>query len=344
MADYIASALLAAQVKIRKGFNDPELRRRQNPILSVGLGNQDFLMVNPKSIKESEKRPVKGYQFTRMPADNGTARSHNFTGPRGDTMEVDLNWGTYTENFSLYRGSGSDNIFTFADMLVNQLAQKQAILRERMGKDLVTNLHAGRTTIANAVVRNATFNATTDAFEITNQEQFFAYVKSVLSQHKYPGEIDLMVDSVLSPIANKIAAQGTQNGTNTAYSLQGIKNILTHDILGTEVAVAGYANGAIGIALPANSFAFIPWLPERYIKGWGDADTVNGAYSAIPDDSGLPINYSLRVFAEKADGSASGGTVDDIKYSFQLGADVATQIAEISTAGESPVYEFALTA
>ena len=341
MADYITSALLAAQAKIRPAFNEAELRERQNPILRTGLANQNFLLANIEDIKKSTKRAVKGYQFKKTAAVNGTARSHNFTGAQGDTMEVDLTWGTYSETFGLYLKTGADNVVNNAEILKNQISQAQRIIRERMGAALVTALHAGRTQTANTTVRNGTFNAATDAFEVSNQDQFFAHLKSIMSQHKYYGNLDVVVDSVLDPFARKIAAQGTANGTNLAYQIQGL-NIMTHDILGTDVAVSGYSDGGVALALPMNSFAFIPFVEEIYRKGHGSFDDFNGGYSTMPDETGLGVTYMFRGYAVKADGSGNGGTVDDMLYHFQISADVATQIADISTADETPVYEFAL--
>lgn len=343
MSDYVASALLAAQVKITPRFTEAELRERQNPILRVGLQNQDYVVANAAAIKESEKRSVKGYQFKRMTADNGTARSHNFTGSQGDSTEVTLSWSTYTENLGIYLGVGSDNVAAYADILANQIRQKQRIIRERIGADLVTSLHAGRTATSNATVRNAVFNSSNNAFEIAanDKDQVFAFVRSVMNQHKYLGDLDVIVDSVLDPLARKIAAQGTNNGTNLSYQLQGM-NVMPHDILGTDVAVSAYPSGGLALALPMNSFAFVPWIPKRYRDGFGNALSDTGVYATMPDDSGLPLTYSLRGYAARADGSGNGSTVDDVKVNWQLGVDVATQIAKISTANETPIYEFAL--
>lgn len=343
MADYVASALLAAQAKITPRFNEAELRERQNPILRVGLANQNYLVEKVDDIKKSEKRTVKGYQFKKMTADNGTTRSHNFSGSQGDSVEVDLNWATYTETLAVFMSVGADNVMAYADILANQIRQKQRIIRERLGKAFVTSLHAARTQTSNATIRNASFSADNDAFEIAANEkdQFFAFVRSVMNQHKYYGGLDVILDSILDPIARKIAAQGSNTGTALNYQLQGI-NAMPHDILGTEVAVDAYPNGGVALALPENSFAFIPWIPTRYRNGFGNAMSEIGLYATMPDDTGLPLTYSLRGYAAKADGSANGGTVDDVKINWQLGVDVATQIADLSVADETPIYEFAL--
>lgn len=343
MSDYLASAWLAAQAEITPAFTDAEMRERQNPILRVGLGNQNFLMKDVEEMKKSTKRAVKGYQFKRKAATNGTTRSHNFTGTQGDTQEVTLNWSTYSEKFSIYMKSGEDNVKSNAQMLVDQMRQMQRIIRERLGAALVTALHTNRTQVVNGTVRNATWNEPNDAFEITNQDQMFAFMRSVMNQHKYYGNCDVIVDSILDPIARKIAAQGSANGTNLQYQLQGL-NVMPHDILGTDVAVAAYPNGGLALALPQNSYAFIPFLEEVYRKSGlqGRFQDYNGAYSSIPDDTGLPVEYSLRGYTERADGSANGGTTDDMITHFQISADVAAQVAAMSTANETPVFEFAL--
>lgn len=341
MANYLPSALLAAQARITPKFTEAEMRERQNPILRTGLANQNYLVVDPKSIRESTKRSVKGYQYNKFSTTNGTARSHNFTGSQGDTTEVTLSWSTLSEKFSVYWDSGADNIFPTSENIANGLMQHMRNIRERAGSTLVTNLHAGRTQTSNATVRNAVFNADNDAFEINDAETFFAKMKSVLTQHKYYGNADVIVDSVLDVQARKIAAQGSANGTNLQYSLQGL-NIMPHDILGVDVAVSAYPDGAVAIALPQNSFAFIPWIPAKYRKADGDPNSYNGKRFVMMDDTGLPIEYAVWAYTERADGSSNGGTVDDMVTHFQISCDFATQIAEITASNEQPIYEFAL--
>lgn len=342
MANKLPSALLAAQARITPRFTEAELRERQNPILRTGLANQNYLMVDVKSIKESTKRAVKGYQRVKMTATNATTRVHNFTGNQNDTQEVSLSWGTYTEKFSVYWDSSADNIFnSMVDDIAFGSTECQRIIRERLGAFLLAQLHAGRTQVANTIVRNATFDAATDAFQISNQNQFFAYVRSVLNQHKYLGAADLLVDSVLDPIAKYLANQGNMNGTNSSYQLNSL-NIMPHDSLCTDVEISGYTDGGIAIALPANSFAFIPWIPKKYTLGDGDINGVNGKRYVMPDNTGLPLQYAVWAYTEKADGSSNGGTTDDMVTHFQVSVDVAAQVAAMSTANESPIYEFAL--
>lgn len=343
MSNYIDSLLLAFQSRINKRFNEAELREQQNPILSVGLANQDFVMNNAEGIRESTRRDIKGYQFKKMAATNGTTRTYNHTGSQGDSMEVTLNWATFSEPMSILLTIGEDNVIKRPEIFDNQMLQIQRILRERIGLYLVQQLHAGRTQTSNGTVRNATFNAATDAFEIaqSDKENVFAFIASVMKQHKYRGRFDLMVDNVLGPVANKLRNQGSANSTNTAYQFGDFSNIMEHNTLGIDVAT-DYTDGAVAIALPENSFAFIPWIPALNRKGWGDYETYEGGYGVAPDATGLGLNYAVHGYAQRVDASASGGTAQDVRAELEISVDVAFQAADISTVNETPIYEFAL--
>jgi hypothetical protein len=300
-------------------------------------------MVNAQAVKEGPTRSIKGYQLKKMAATNGTTRVYNHTGGQGDSMEVTLNWATFSEPMSILLTIGDDNVIKRPEIFDNQMMQIQRILRERIGLYLVQQLHAGRTQVSNAIVRNATFNAATDAFEIaqSNKEDFFAFVASVMQQHKYFGRLDLMVDNVLGPVANKLRNQGNSNATNLAYQFGDFSNIMQHNTLGVDVAT-DYADGAVGIALPENSFAFIPWIPAVNRKGWGDYESYVGGYGVTPDSTGLGLTYAVHGYANRVDASAAGGTAQDVRVELEVSVDVAFQAADISTANESPIYEFAL--
>lgn len=342
--NYIDSLFLAYQSRINKRFNEAELREQQNPILRVGLGNQDFVMANAEAIRESTRRDIKGYQFKRMAATNGTTRTHNHSGNQGDSMEVTLNWATFSEPFSVLLTIGDDNVVKRPEIVDNQIMQIQRILRERIGLYLVQQLHAGRTQTSNAIVRNAAFNAASDAFEInqSNREDFFAFVASVMQQHKYFGKLDLMVDNVLGPLANKLRNQGNSNATNLNYQFGDFANIMQHNTLGVDVAT-DYSDGAVAIALPENSFSFIPWIPSINRKGFGDYESYVGGYGVLPDGTGMPLTYAVHGYAQRVDGSGSnGGSAQDVRVEMEMSVDVAFQAADLSTANETPIYEFAL--
>lgn len=342
MANYVDSALLAFQSRINKKFSEAELREQQNPILSVGLANQDYLVTNPQAVRESTSRAVKGYQHKRRAASNGTTRAYNHTGSQGDSQEVTLNWGTFSETMSILLTLGDDNVIKRPEILDNSIMQVQRILRERIGKYNLEQLHAARTGASNATVKNATFNATTDTFLIDDEEMFWANIASVMRQHKYYEKLDVLTDSVLFPKYRKLYNQGTNNGTNSNFQFSDFNNVWEHTLLGTDVAT-DYSNGT-AIVLPQNSFAFIPWVPAINRKGHGDYESYLGGYGTLPDATGLPLTYAVHGYAQRVDGSAAGGSAQDVRLELEISIDVAFQAQELSAADETPIYEFALSA
>jgi hypothetical protein len=165
-----------------------------------------------------------------------------------------------------------------------------------------------------------------------------------MEQHDYYGGVDVLIDPVLAPKAKHLAAQGGSNASNMAWQFDGM-SLMSHVALGTTVGTDAFPNGGMAIALPANSFAYIPWIPSKYIDGHGDFDSYNGGYSTINDEIfGSALTYALRGYTTRADGSSNQGTTDDLLTHWQLSIDVATQVADISTANETPIYEFGLQA
>jgi hypothetical protein len=260
MADYITSAFVEAQVAISAEYAAHEQREKQYPILAKGLDNAPFLVQDVESLKTGESRAVKGYQFTRIATGSGTARSHNFTGSQGDTAAVTLNWNIYTQEFSLYMKNGKDNVFSNAQMLQNQLSQAMRNNRTRLGAALLTQLHTDRTAHATGDPLNGAWNSTNEAYEISDADLFFLYMKSIMEQNDYDGLLDVIVDPVLAAKARYLAAQGNANASNFMFQLMDM-DIIPHTALSTSVATA-YTSG-VAIAMPQNAFGYIPFVPSK---------------------------------------------------------------------------------
>lgn len=343
MADYVTSAYLAAQEKINEAYAQHEQREKQYPILAKGLASAPMLYTSAslESLKQSEKRTVKLYQFTRTASTGGTAQTHNPSGSQGDTAEITPSFNTLTEEFALYMNAGKDNVFSNADMLRNALMQKMRTLRERAGLQLLTDMWAGRTTVAASGLQEAEFDATNNVFKLTDAEEFFAKAQNVMFQHDYPGTCDMLIGPGLRTLAKKVANQGTGNGVNMQWQMEGL-NILSHSVMGNSVANE-YSKSAL--VLPENSFAYVPWQRADFIAGGGDFEAYNGGRTVINDDVfGESLQYMLFGRTEGANGASNGGTVNDLKTTWQLTLVTAIQIAEISAAGESPAYGMALVA
>jgi len=342
MANFVSSNLLAYQAKNTPDFNKAEVRELQNPILRQASTYAPFLVGDVQAIKESDKRAVYTYYKKRRTATNGTARSYAPTGTNSDSGQVTLSWVTFSETFGIPLQSGADNVFAQEEQFAHNMKEVQRILRERIGTYIVQQLHSLRTQVVGANPKLMTWNATNYAFEndASQIDLFYENAQSIMKQNKYYNKFDVIVDPILSKRANFDMYQSTGNAQNLAFQFQSFnpKGIMFHSTLGNEVATA--YSGGTAIVLPEASFAMIPWIPMINRKGQGDFESFNGGFGTIADDSGLPLTYAVRGWAQKQDASALGGTVQDIHVDMELSVDIAFNAAPMSTSGETPIYEF----
>jgi hypothetical protein len=345
MADYVSSALLAFQSKINKRFNAAELREQQNPILRQALSYSDFIIGNVNDIKQSDKRAVYTYYLKKTSAVNGTARSYAPTGTQADSGQVTLTWVTFSETLGINMQVGMDNVFDTMTLLDHQIMDKQRILRERIGAYIVGQLYAARTQAspATTTTRNMTWNGTTFAFEndASQANLFFENAASIMRQAKYYDRLDVVADPIVFKQARFNQFQGAGNAQNLAFQFSQYNpdGIMEHPTLGRDVAV-NY-NSGVALVLPTASFAVIPWIPKINRDGFGDYESYNGGFGTLPDATGQALTYAVRAWAQKADTSAAGGTVQDIHIDMELSVDITFNTAPISVSGETAIYEFA---
>lgn len=350
MADFTSSALLAFQSKINKRYNANELREQQNPILRNGLAYSDFIIGNVQDVKQSDKRAVYTYYLKKMSAGNGTARTFAPTGTQADSGQVTLTWVTFSENLGINMQVGMDNVFNTMTLLDHEIMEKQRILRERIGQYIVSQLYSSRTQAspATTATRNMTWDAVNFAFKNDGAQAnlFYENAASIMRQAKYYDKLDVVADPIIAKVARFNQFQGAGNQQNLAYQFQSYNpgGIMEHSSLGNEVAIdASFSNG-FALVLPFSSFAVIPWIPKINRDGFGDYESYNGGFGTVPDGAGQALTYAVRAWAQKADTSALGGTVQDIHLDMELSVDIAFCNAPMSTAGETAIYAFAQNA
>jgi hypothetical protein len=344
MANFVASQLLAYQAKNTPDFNKAEVRELQNPILRQASTYAPFLVANVDQIKESDKRAVYTYYKKKKASTGGTARSYAPTGTNSDSGQVTLSWVTFSETFGVSIQNGYDNVFSTQEQMAHNIAECQRNLRERIGTYIVSQLHSLRTQTAPVTTnaKNMTWNGANFAFEndASQLDLFYENAQSIMKQNKYYNKFDVIVDPILAKRANYDMYQAAGNAQNLAYQFQSYNpnGIMFHSVLGNEVATA--YSGGTAIILPEASFAMIPWIPKINRIGDGNYETFNGGFGIIADDTGLPITYAVRGWAQKADASSTGGTVQDIHIDMEFSVDIAFNAAPMSTSGETPIYEF----
>lgn len=353
--NYYDSALFGYQGRVNPGYNKAELRELDTEVLTVGLANQQYLMdvKEIESIKESTLRPVYGYQFVRKPSTNGTAMTAFNTGIQGASVQVPLTWIAFTEEFFTYQTTGYDNIMQFNEIFDNEMSQAQRNLRERLRIALTNNLYTNRTGYNPGGIKLGNWNAATTAYEIGDPTKVWADMSSIMRQNKYGySKYDVFADSTLYSNFEYSIAQGTMNATNLAYQFakEAVKpgaggrmnNIWEDIILGNEVLIENaYTNGT-AIVLPQQAFAYIPWMPKIYKDGGGNYEDYAGGYSMVADDTIPGLDYMAHGWTTQADTSANHGYTQDKVIQWQIGIYVAFQVAVLSNANETPIYQFAL--
>jgi hypothetical protein len=256
-----------------------------------------------------------------------------------------------------------DNVFTKDELFKNQMSQAMRNLRERIRTWLTQQLYANRNTVNSRGSNSATstLNVGNGAYEITGAQASLPWsaMTSTLRWNKYGySKYDILADQALYAGAGGYefqAAQSTQNATNLAYQFnatavppQGggyLGNIWEDIILGDSDVpiVGGYTNG-VALAMPQNSFAFIPWMPKIYIDGSGNYDDYAGGYGMVMDDMVPGMEYMVHGWRTQADTTAAGGhgyTQDSVTQ-WQVGFYIAYITQYLSTAGETPIYFFAI--
>jgi hypothetical protein len=355
--NYYDSTLFGYQGRVNPDYNKAELRELETEVLTVGLENQKYLMgVDEISrIKESTYRPVYGYQFVRKPSTNGTAMVAFNTGIQGASAQVPLTWIAFTEEFFTYTTTGFDNVLDHQMIWDNEMSQAQRNIRERLRISLTNNLFTNRTGYNPGGISNATWNATTTAWEISSPTQIWSDISSVMRQNKYGySKYDVFASPQLYTNFQYSAAQGAMNATNLAYQFAKgavapgaggrMDNIWEDIILGNEVPVQGAYTNGVAIVLPQNSFAYIPWMPKIYSDGSGNFEDYAGGYGIVSDDSIAGLEYMVHGWRTQIDASATHGFTQDSVIQWQIGVYVCFQTAVLSQATETPIYQFALTA
>lgn len=360
-ANFYDSALLGFQGRVKSGLNANELREKDTAVLSYALDNQQYFetIMNVNEIKQSVQRPVYGYYFNRNASTNGSAMTDFPTGSQGSSAQQALSFVTFTEEFQTFNVTGMDNVFDFAAIFDNQAKQAMRNIRTRVREWLTSNLYTNRTaTLPYGVssILNATFNASTDAYEISSPQPYSA-MTSVMRQAGYGSSTyDALLDPILYPQYQYTYAQGNMNAANLNYQFDAkaiqpaaggyFDNVWEDLNLNTAVAVTGGYNLGSALVMPKNSFCFVPWMPELYYSPTSSKsfDQYVGGYGTIGDDMYANMEYQIFGWNNQSDTSGSYGYGQSQTQNWQIGFTAAFVTSYLSNSNETPIYFFALTA
>lgn len=361
MANYVASNLVAAQALFAKNFTEQEIRRKQNPALALALKNLSATIPNHQELRKREDRTVNAYLPKKILPGSGTARAARPTGSVGDSVQVGLTWQTVAETFSWSMKQGDTNVLSSQVMLMNQIQQACLNLHSRLGTIFLNYMQTNRNQILTipytaAAIQGAVANGTNFAYEVGGNDRnfFFQKLGNIMRQLNYTGELDVIADPNAFVIAQQLRAQGAQNATNLTFQFDQMNILMTNEVIDTNYQQPAAAGSAL--AMPAGTFAALPWIPKQNREGVGDYDSYVGGWGTLPDPFGLTINeldsngtvvqnplvFSLYAYSQAADNGANNGYTQDKVTVFELSIDVAPTLAPLTGTNESVVNEFAL--
>lgn len=339
MANYTASALLAAQAKFMPSFESPEVRRKQNPALGLALKNTSVTIPDHQELRKKDDRPVKAYIKTRRAAANTTAKAHNHTGTKADSKEVTLAWVKFIEPFTIYLKQGQSNIYPYAEQLQHEMLESARNIHSRAGTAALAYLHSNRSQLAAPSTGGAgTWNATNFALEINanDKDLFHQNAASFMRVQNFRDQFDIIADSMLYRKYDFLGAQGGSNAQNLSFQFRDIATLAET----TETIDSNYSNGS-ALIMPASSFAGLPWNDPVNRTGKGDYDSYNGGYGTVIDPLGSGLLFDFHAYTTRADGSSQGGGVQDEVLEAEMTLTIGWVLPPLSTASDAVVYEFA---
>lgn len=337
MANFDVSNLLNAQKILEKKYSAAEQRMKPAPVFEL-LTSNDAFIVGVEEVKKREDRATELYYIKRTKRSSGSARAHDHTGTIDDTAKVTPTWTIKSDKTTISLKLLDMNVFGFETVLANKLEQMAMNILEDKETEAIAYLMAQRATQNPSGIVGATFNSTTDALEVSadNNTSFFQRVKSVMRQNYFGGQADIIVDPNLQIQFEQQAAQGSANSTNLSYNWPGLRIIES-----VELADADYVNGC-ALVFPTGQASALNWIPKQNRQGWGDYNSYVGGYGTFRF---MGYEFALHGYASRSDTSASNGQTQDVTMEFELSLDTTFNKAPLAyTTGrtDSVIHEFAL--
>lgn len=335
MANFDVSNLLTAQTMANKKYEAPEMRMKPAPAFTLLTSNDNFLIVSAETLKTRDDRAIEAHLLARTKRTSSAARAAVHTGTIDDSQKVTLTWTTKSDKFAISLKLLDKSVFDFNTVLANKFEQACMNVLEDKETEAIAYLMAQKAT-QNPTLKGATFGAITDAVEVSlaNETRFYQIMSSVFRQNYFPGQIDVIADSLKFISAEYVGAQGGGNSTNLAFQFQN-KRIVESP----ELTDADFTSGC-ALAFPQGSVAALNWIPKQNRQGWGDYNSYVGGYGTFEFRG---YQFAVHGYAARTDTSASNGDAQDVLMEFEVSLDSSFNKAPLNyTTGrtDSVILEF----
>lgn len=345
MANYLTANLIKYQAKIMSMFNLGELRVRTPDVFNSLRKSTEFMIPSHKEIKNAAKRTTGEVNFMARSARTlGTGGEiYNHTGTKGDSNIVVPSWTSYDDKFyySLKQANGS--VFDLDEEIMNEMINLNNNFSEGLESAAVDWIFANRSGV-NVSTAEGTFNATNDAFEITEAfanltdigYRVAQIMKANMKINKWSGNFTVYCDTIGYNKMEALANNGAGNSINTSFQFSGMTFI--HSVeLDAKATSLTYSKGFY-VVEPEMTTAVLDWMPVQNRQGI--VTTENRYGSIIHPSTGLPL--ATHEYSERADESGNNSENQDVKTEVQAFTYLSFEKAPLTTADETPLYAFAI--
>jgi hypothetical protein len=228
-------------------------------------------------------------------------------------------------------------MFSFEEMYASSMRNAVLNILNRLDAWFVTNLIADKTQV-NVGGGYGVFDAVSDDYQLTQayKANFYQNVKAMMEKNLYRSNLVGIVDSTAYVLAQDKAAQGANNGVNTAFQFMGFDGLVatTRTILDVPTT---YTES--GLFFEAGLVGAIPWIPKQNRKALNPqlAVSYNGDHGSfmVPE---LGMEFAVHSYAQRADNSAANGYSQDLTIEVEVSIDLGYVSAPTSVANSSVVF------
>ena len=338
MANYTPSNLVLAQARLQQAFKDAELRFNDPVTFKEFVRNSEIMIPSHKELRTRDDRAIEAYYNLRTARALGTGRSHNHVGVKGDSAALTPGFVTSNDKFKTSLKQADNNVYSFQEMLDNEMMNAVANFAEGSESDATDHLFNNRTTVNNAVAEG-TFNATNDAYEITestNGDRAIQISKSMMHENKYSGNLICFCDTVSFNKFNFQANQGSGNSQNLTFQFGNVRFV--HSVeMNAKASSLSYTKG-FWIVVPEGTIASLDWIPVQNRQGIVTKENMYGTIINPVDG----LTYAVHTYENREDGTAENGYTQDVATQTEISIDIALEHAPLSNAGETTLYATAL--
>lgn len=333
MANYAASVLAEAKLKLAARYAAPEKRLKSAGVIGAFLKNTDLAMPKVGELRLKEERSEKGYFFNRSKRSTTSSRTHDHSGSVGDSTEVAFSWDSFVDKAQTSLKRSDNNVFADAELLANELDNMFKNIHESIDAAALAHLATNKS-LVNTGTKNGSYNATNDVFEVASgdADRIFQYGKSMLRQNHYKGAADVILDPILFAQAEYLAGQGVGNATNHGFQMSGMNMFESVDL-----ADENYTNG-VGYWIPEGTIGVADWIPSQNRAGEGDFDSVLGGFGSIVDPY-TGLTFAIHGYSARADTSGSGGDAQDVVTNWELSVDLSFNNSPLTVTDETTIFE-----